>query len=46
VRGRAPSAYHDAAFSAVSLWQVAVKAGMNRSDIDVGSLRLRLFDNG
>ena len=39
---------HDLAFSAVSLWEIAIKAGLRRADfqIDVGSLRKRLFDNG
>jgi PIN domain nuclease of toxin-antitoxin system len=39
---------HDLAFSVLSLWEVAIKAGLGREDfrIDVGSLRRRLFDNG
>jgi PIN domain nuclease of toxin-antitoxin system len=39
---------HELAFSAVSLWEIAIKAGLRRADfqIDVGSVRKRLFDNG
>jgi PIN domain nuclease of toxin-antitoxin system len=39
---------HDLAFSVLSLWEVAIKAGLGREDfrIDVESLRRRLFDNG
>jgi len=39
---------NDLAFSAVSLWEVAIKASLGRSDfrVDVGTLRRRLFDNG
>jgi PIN domain nuclease of toxin-antitoxin system len=40
-------ANHELVFSAVSLWEIAIKAGLGRDDfrIDVGSLRRRLFDN-
>ena len=39
---------HELAFSAVSLWEMAIKASLGRSDfrVDVGSVRKRLFDNG
>ena len=35
-------------FSAVSLWEIAIKTGRGRDDfrIDAGSFRRRLFDNG
>jgi PIN domain nuclease of toxin-antitoxin system len=35
-------------FSAVNLWEVAIKTGRGRNDfrIDVSSLRRQLFDNG
>src|SRR5574340_188030 len=39
--------HNDLAFSAVSLWEIAIKAGLRRADfqIDVGELRRSLFDN-
>jgi PIN domain nuclease of toxin-antitoxin system len=39
---------NDLAFSAVSLWEIAIKAALRRADfqIDVGELRRSLFDNG
>ena len=39
---------HELAFSAVSLWEIAIKASLGRSDfrVGVGSVRKRLFDNG
>jgi PIN domain nuclease of toxin-antitoxin system len=39
---------NDLLFSAVSLWEIAIKAGLGRPDfqIDVGELRRNLFDNG
>ncbi len=38
----------DLAFSAVSLWEIAIKTGRGRADfrIDAGRLRRSLFDNG
>jgi len=35
-------------FSAVSLWEIAIKAALRRADfdIDAGALRRSLFDNG
>ncbi len=38
----------DMIFSVVSLWEVAIKTGRGRDDfqIDVGSLRRQLLDNG
>jgi PIN domain nuclease of toxin-antitoxin system len=35
-------------FSAVSLWEIAIKTGLGRADfrIDAGMLRRSLFDNG
>jgi len=40
--------HNDLLFSAVSLWEIAIKAGLRRSNfqIDVGELRRNLFDNG
>ena len=40
--------HNDLLFSAVSLWEIAIKAGPRRPDfqIDVGELRRNLFDNG
>jgi len=39
---------NDLLFSAVSLWEIAIKAALRRADfqIDVGALRRSLFDNG
>jgi len=39
---------HDLVFSAVSLWEIAIKTGRGRDDfrIDAGLFRRRLFDNG
>jgi len=39
---------NDVAFSAASLWEIAIKAALRRPDfqIDVGELRRNLFDNG
>jgi len=39
---------NDLAFSAVSLWEIAIKAALRRADfhVDVGALRRSLFDNG
>ena len=39
---------HELAFSVVSLWEIAIKASLRRADfqVDVGSVRKRLFDNG
>jgi len=39
---------NDLAFSAVSLWEAAIKAALRGADfeIDVGELRRNLFDNG
>ena len=39
---------HELAFSAVSLWEIAIKASLGRPDfrVEVGSVRKRLFDNG
>jgi PIN domain nuclease of toxin-antitoxin system len=40
--------HNDLAFSAVSLWEIAIKASLRRANfrIDVGLLRRSLFDNG
>jgi PIN domain nuclease of toxin-antitoxin system len=39
---------NDLLFSAVSLWEAAIKASLRRADfqIDVGEFRRNLFDNG
>ncbi|HSU99094.1 MAG TPA: type II toxin-antitoxin system VapC family toxin [Roseiarcus sp.] len=39
---------HELAFSAASLWEIAIKASLRRDDfrVDVASVRKRLFDNG
>jgi PIN domain nuclease of toxin-antitoxin system len=39
---------HELMFSAVSLWEIAIKTGRGRDDfrVDAGLLRRRLFDNG
>ena len=39
---------YDLVFSAVSLWEIAIKTGRGRDDfrIDAGLFRRRLFDNG
>jgi PIN domain nuclease of toxin-antitoxin system len=39
---------HELAFSAVSLWEIAIKTGRGRDNfrVDAGALRRNLFDNG
>jgi PIN domain nuclease of toxin-antitoxin system len=39
---------HELVFSAVSLWEIAIKTGRGRDSfrVDAGSLRRNLFDNG
>jgi PIN domain nuclease of toxin-antitoxin system len=39
---------HELVFSAVSLWEIAIKTGRGRNDfrVDPGLLRRSLFDNG
>ncbi len=39
---------HEVVFSAVSLWEIAIKTGRGRDTfrVDAGSLRRNLFDNG
>jgi PIN domain nuclease of toxin-antitoxin system len=39
---------HELLFSAVSLWEIAIKTGRGRDDfrVDAGLLRRSLFDNG
>jgi PIN domain nuclease of toxin-antitoxin system len=42
------NADHELVFSAVSLWEIAIKTGRGRNDFraDAGLLRRSLFDNG
>ena len=42
------SSDNEAVFSALSLWEIAIKTGRGRADfrIDAGMLRRSLFDNG
>jgi PIN domain nuclease of toxin-antitoxin system len=41
-------ANHELVFSAISLWEIAIKTSRGRDDfrVDAGPLRRRLFDNG